>query len=100
MICFWVGPWPWTSAEGLSTRSSSAGRLKVTPLSKATTRIFSARLRRISTGQWVAPRSCVMATNDSRLVQAPGLVDQHDGNAVADGTGQPRLAAEQLAGCR
>ena len=46
-----LGTMALTSAEGLSTRSSSAGRRNVTPLSKSISRIFSAWRRRISVGQ-------------------------------------------------
>src|SRR5215469_8203965 len=93
-ICFWEGPWPCTSAEGLSTRSSSAGKRKRDPSSKSISSDFSAVFRRISTGQCGAPMPGLIPAL-ARLDLA-GLVDQHDGDAVADGVGEPGLAADQL----
>jgi hypothetical protein len=50
-IVFCPGPWPWTSAEGLSMRRNSAGRMKDAPSSKLTFKVFAARSTRSSIGQ-------------------------------------------------
>jgi len=39
-MVFWPGPWPWTSADGLSTLRSSARSEKVLPSSKSISRTF------------------------------------------------------------
>src|SRR5690606_16775637 len=101
------GPWPCTSAEGLSTRRNSAGRVNEAPSSNVTVRVFAARLTRSSIGQgWLS--ACIAAAllrpapraprfRDALvLVQGARLVDQHERNAVADRIGEARLLAEQL----
>src|SRR5438132_1694214 len=102
---FCPGPCPCTSADGLSTRRYSAGRLNRLPSSKATSSSFSAFLRRSSTGQRVAPPVFTPALSRRRaadrllvVAQLPRLVDQHDRDAVADRIGEPRLLADQLLG--
>src|SRR5438067_5661392 len=96
---FCPGPCPWTSADGLSTRRYSAGRLKLLPSSKETSSRFSARLRRSWIGQG-APLPALIAGSRLRrplvVPQLARLVDQHDRNAVADRIGEPRLLADQL----
>src|ERR1700681_790418 len=97
--CFWPGPWPWTSAEGLSTRRYSAGSWKLSPPSKSTSSRFSARLSRISVGQGpLMDRGSRLAGRLLVVAQGPRLVGQHDRDAVADGVGQARLEADQLPG--
>src|ERR1700730_120648 len=98
-------PCPCTSADGLSTRRYSAGRLNCLPSSKLISSRFSAFFRRSSTGQG-APvfKTRRSPLGDRRqalgrdLVVAPGarLVDQHDRDAVADRISEPRLLADQL----
>ncbi len=66
---FWPGPWPCTSADGLSTRRYSAGRRKRRPSSKLISSSFSACLRRSSIGQRAAPPP---ALNRRRLMRAAG----------------------------
>src|SRR5208282_436192 len=116
-VCFWLGPWPCTSADGLSTRRYSAGKPNCVPSSKSISRIFSAVFKRISTGQCRVPRCCprppVIAARSSlagachrlsaglglrRLVEAARLVDQHNRNAVADRIGEAGLIADELIG--
>src|SRR5215472_8497150 len=104
--CFCPGPWPCTSADGLSTRRYSAGRRKRLPSSKATSSSFSAFFRRSSTGQRVVPPALTRAPSRRRrglggqlvVAQPPCLVDQHDRDAVADRVGEPGLLADQLLG--
>src|SRR5690606_14112670 len=104
---FCPGPWPCTSAEGLSTRRNSAGRVNEAPSSNVTVSVFAARLTRSSIGQgWLSaliaaavlrPAPPTHRFRDALvLVQGARLVDQHDRNAVADRIGEPRLLADQL----
>src|SRR5579885_1305162 len=112
-MVFCPGPWPCTSADGLSTRRYSAGRLNFLPSSNSTSSRFSARIRRSCTGQGVAlgirSRSGISAGRrkpgahlaDSRLrlllvAEAARFVDEHDRDAVADRIGKTRLLAHQL----
>src|SRR6516162_1658080 len=103
---FCPGPWPCTSADGLSTRRYSAGRRNRLPSSKATSSSFSAFFRRSSTGQRVVPPALTRAPSSGRrglgrrlvVAQTPRFVDQHDRDAVADRIGEPRLLADQLLG--
>src|SRR6516165_886426 len=103
---FCPGPCPCTSADGLSTRRYSAGRRNRLPSSKTTSSSFSAFFRRSSTGQRVVPPVLTRARSrrgrglGRQLVatQPPGLVDQHDRDAVADRIGEPGLLANQLLG--
>src|SRR6516164_1713679 len=84
---FCPGPWPCTSADGLSTRRYSAGREKWLPSSNAISSTFSARLRRSSNGQRALPP---VLTRPSGRRQALGRRF-----VVAQG---PRLLADQLLG--
>src|SRR5207248_6263773 len=104
-IVFSPGPWPCTSADGLSTRRYSAGRLNSLPSSKRISSRFSAFFRRSSTGQGAAvfkARCSPLADRrqalggDLVLAQGARLVDQHDRDAVADRIGEPRLLADQF----
>src|SRR3954447_24922172 len=104
-IVFSPGPWPCTSADGLSTRRYSAGRLNSLPSSKRISSRFSVFFRRSSTGQGVLvfkARCSPVADRrqplggDLILPQGARLVDQHDRNAVADRVREPRLLADQL----
>src|ERR1700736_4370237 len=108
-IVFSPAPWPCTSADGLSTRRYSAGRLNVLPSSKLISSRFSARFSRSSTGQgalslMAATHSGASPLADRRqplcrelvVAQRARLVDQHDRDAVADRIGQPRLLADQF----
>src|SRR5579863_3571659 len=105
MMIFSPGPCPWTSAEGLSTRRYSAGRLNRLPSSNSMSSRFSAFLRRSSTGQG-ALRVWLTAVGSWRrrarcrdlfvVAQRAGLVDQHNGDAVADRVGEAGLVADQL----
>src|SRR5438105_12190328 len=104
-IIFSPGPCPCTSADGLSTRRYSAGRLNSLPSSKRISSRFSAFFRRSSTGQGAAvlkARCSPVADRrqalggDLVLPQGARLVDQHDRNAVADRISEPRLVADQL----
>src|ERR1700680_34198 len=113
MIVFSPGPCPCTSADGLSTRRYSAGRLNWRPSSKAMSSRFSARFRRSSTGQGAAgvTEAALCRARSRRrqfrqalraefvVAQGPRLVDQHDRDAVADRIGEPRLFADQLLRC-
>src|SRR5436305_3285676 len=105
MIVFSPGPWPCTSADGLSTRRYSAGRLNSLPSSKRISSRFSARLRRSSTGQGAAVLTARLSPLTDRrqalggdlvLAQGARLIDQHDRDTVADRIGEPRLVADQL----
>src|SRR5947209_6207452 len=110
MIVFSPGPWPCTSADGLSTRKYSAGRLNWRPSSKVMSSRFSARFRRSSTGQGEAGvMGAALSFARSRrrqfrpaprgefvVAQGARLVDQHDRNAIADRISEPRLLADQL----
>src|SRR5438309_1060030 len=107
---FSPGPCPCTSADGLSTRRYSAGRLNLLPSSNSISRRFAARFSRNSTGHgplslimprsWLARgrRQAGLALLVAFLLRAQGprLVDQHDRNAVADRIGEPGLLADQL----
>src|SRR5262249_29600724 len=101
---FCPGPWPCTSAEGLSTRRYSAGRRNRRPLSKPISSTFSACLRRSSIGQGAGAPAFNEASlrrrqalgRDFVVAQPPRLVDQHDGDPVADRIGEPGLVADQL----
>src|SRR5882762_6308328 len=109
-IVFSPGPCPCTSADGLSTRRYSAGRLNCRPSSKLMSSRFSARLRRNSTGQVAAGvTGAALGRTRSRrrqlrpalrgdlvVAQRARLVDQHDRDAVADRIGEPGLFADQL----
>src|ERR1700733_11475504 len=98
-ITFCPGPWAWTSAEGLSTRKYSAGRLNFLPSSNSISSRFSARIRRSWTGQGALSG---IAARLGRLflvvAEAARLVDQHDRDAVADRVGEAGLVADQLLG--
>src|SRR5260370_9558469 len=110
MIAFGPGACPCTSAEGLSTRRYSAGRLNWRPSAKLMSGRFAARFRRSSTGQGaggVTEAALGRARSRRRqfrtalrgefvVGQGPRLVDQHDRDAVADRIGEPRLLADQL----
>src|SRR5215472_6032747 len=97
---FSPAPCPCTSADGLSTRRYSAGRLNLLPLSKVTSSRFSARFRRNSMGQGAS----AIALGDRRqalrvmlvVAQCARLVDEHDRDAVADRVGEPLLLADQF----
>src|SRR5215470_11455940 len=97
---FSPAPCPCTSADGLSTRRYSAGRLNFLPLSKLTSSRFSARFRRSSTGQGASAIALGYRRQPLRVafVVAHGarLVDQHDRDAVADRIGEARLLADQF----
>src|SRR3981189_1707009 len=104
-IVFSPAPCPCTSADGLSTRRYSAGRLNCLPSSKLISSRFSAFFRRSSTGQggaaFKAGRSPLADRRqtlhrDLVITQGARLVDQHDRDAVADRIGEPRLLADQL----
>src|SRR5207248_2173075 len=104
-IVFSPGPWPCTSADGLSTRRYSAGRLNSLPSSKRISSRFSAFFRRSSTGQGAAvfkARCSPLADRRQALggdlvfAQGARLIDQHDRDAVADRVGEPRFLADQL----
>src|SRR6516162_7911271 len=103
---FCPGPWPCTSADGLSTRRYSAGRRNRLPSSKATSSSFSAFFRRSSTGQRVVPPALTRSPSRRRralgrqlvVAQPPCLIDQHDRDTVADRVGEPGLLADQLLG--
>src|SRR5271165_6544193 len=100
----WPGPWPWTSADGLSTRRYSAGRPKLAPSSKLISRRFSAFLSRSSVGHGVVSVPLMPVLSGCRqpfaglfvVAERPCLIDQHDRDAVADRVGEPRLLADQL----
>src|SRR5271155_3114910 len=95
-IVFWSGEWPCTSAEGLSTRKYSAGRLNFLPSSNSMSSRFSARIRRSWTGQGAAFAICEFDSGRRLLLalaEAARLVDQHDRDAVADRVGEARLVA-------
>src|SRR5215472_15984594 len=103
---FCPGPWPCTSADGLSTRRYSAGRRNRLPSWKATSSSFSAFFKRSSTGQRAVPPALTLAPSRRGrglgrhlvVAQPPGLVHQHDRDAVADRVGEPGLLADQLLG--
>src|SRR6516162_3420697 len=102
---FCPGPWPCTSADGLSTRRYSAGREKWLPSSNAISSTFSARLRRSSNGHRAVPPVLTRPSGrrqalGRRLVVTQGarLLDKHDRDPVADRVGEPRLFADQLLG--
>src|SRR5258707_6555495 len=104
-IVFSPAPCPCTSADGLSTRRYSAGRLNCLPSSNLISSRFSAFFRRSSTGQggaaFKAGRSPLADRRqafhgDFVITQGARLVDQHDRDAVADRIGEPRLLADQL----
>src|SRR5579872_2085732 len=98
--CLCEGLWPWTSAEGLSTRKYSAGRWKVEPSSKSISSTRSARFRRISSGQCCVSKplpliGALLRRGRARLrggalvlAEAARLLDQHDRDAVANGVGE------------
>src|SRR6188508_3548595 len=97
-VTFWLGVWPWTSADGLSTRSTSAGRLNAAPSSKSISSRRSARLTRISTGQGLLAL-CIgaqLGRDAVLLADRPCLIDQHDRDAVPDRVRQASLLAHQL----
>src|SRR5215475_11507418 len=88
---FCPAPWPWTSADGLSTRRYSAGRRNLLPSSKLIASSLSALLSRSSIGQRVVSPTLTSAASGGRqplgrlfvVTQGARLVDQHDGDAVA-----------------
>src|SRR5271165_4532202 len=100
---FCPGPWPCTSADGLSTRRYSAGSEKWLPSSNVISRSFSGRLKRSSNGQRTVPPAF---TTPSRRRQPLGcgfvvpqracLLDEHDRYPVADRVGEAGLFADQL----
>ena len=98
-VTFCDGAWPCTSADGLSTRSSSAGSAKLAPSSKSISSRRSARF----TPDLDRPGPAPLAGHRrgpragcTRLVQRPRLLDQHDRDAVADRVGEAGLLADQL----
>src|SRR5580704_9845923 len=96
-ITFCPGPWPCTSADGLSTRKYSAGRLNFLPSSNSISSRFSARIRRSCTGQGALfTRSSNLRLGFFVVAEAASLVDEHDRDAVADRIGEPGLVADQL----
>src|SRR5258705_3147461 len=104
-IVFSPAACPCTSADGLSTRRYSGGRLNSLPSSKLISSRFSAFFRRSSTGQGGAAfkaRCSPLADRrqtlhrDFVITQGARLVDQHDRDAVADRIGETRLLADHL----
>src|SRR5512134_341049 len=84
----WPGPWPLTSALGLSIRKSSALISRLSPDSKLMVRRRPCCDSTISVGQDVCAPSL---TTD-----VPRFLGKHDGNAVADRIGKARGLAHQF----
>src|SRR5688572_26957520 len=82
--CSCPGPWPFTSALGLSTRRYSASRSNDSPVSKRMLRMRPCCFDKSSRGQ------------GSAIFEFAGFIGKHDGNAVADGIGKARRLGNEL----
>src|SRR5258707_14637908 len=98
-IVFSPAPCPCTSADGLSTRRYSAGRLNCLPSSNLISSRFSAFFRRSSTGQGGAafkaggspPADRRPAVHGDFVIPQGGGPSEHDGQeAATERVGRPR----------